>query len=157
MKPYYKENHMDPKETPTPAPESTPAEDTSTPPVESTPPADVSVSMSDPLPVDTTAAPAASGTNPGHTLGIVSLILSILGVGLVGIILGAIGLKKSKAVGQKNGLAVAGIVVGILSTIITAIIVITVSAGIAQLAGKCAELGNGVHVENGVTYTCQVN
>jgi hypothetical protein len=124
---------------------------------------DVSMSLDDApaAPVDSTApaapvsAPVVSTSeNPGHGLGIASLIVSILGVGLVGIILGVIGLNKSKKAGQKNGLAIAGIILGALNLVVVTIVVIVMSMGVAQLATKCAELGTGTHIESGVTYTC---
>jgi hypothetical protein len=62
-------------------------------------------------------APAAApvqpvGENPGHNLGIASLILSIVGIHIVGLILGIIALQQSKKAGFKNGLALAGVIVG---------------------------------------------
>ncbi len=51
----------------------------------------------------------------GHGLGIASLITSFF-VGIVGIILGIIGLNKSKKAGCKNGLAIAGIIIGAIQT-----------------------------------------
>lgn len=94
------------------------------------------------------------GENPGKTLGIVSLVLGIIGMGLVGLIVGIIGLKKSKKVGMSNGLAVAGIVVSIISIVIGLAIIAMVAFGATKLVQKCQDLGPGTHYENGVTYTC---
>ena len=121
---------------------------------------DVSMSMDDSSSAQvsetttTTTTTTVVGGNPGHGLGIASLVFSILGVGLVGIILGALGLSKSKKAGQKNGLAVAGIIVGVLNVIVVSIIIAVAAAGIGSLAAKCAQLGSGTHVEAGITYTC---
>ena len=59
--------------------------------------------------------------DPGKGLGIAAMVLGIISLlcfpyilGTLGIILGAVGLNKSKAVGMKNGMAVAGIVLGII-------------------------------------------
>jgi hypothetical protein len=103
-----------------------------------------------------TPAPVAqSSTNPGHGLGIASLILSIIGVGLVGLILGIVGLSKSKKAGHKNGLAIAGIIVGIVNIIVVTLIVVTLTSAALLLASKCNELGSGTHViDNGTTITC---
>lgn len=78
-------------------------------------------------------APAAPGyvpaavTNPGKGLGIGSMVLGILSLvlwcfyyisipgSLVGIILGAVGMKKSKDAGMNNGMAVAGLVCSIIA------------------------------------------
>jgi len=102
----------------------------------------------------TPAAAPSPVVNPGHGLGIASLITSLLGIGLVGIILGSIGLSKSKKVGQKNGLALAGIIIGAIDTVATIIIIAIVASVAAQLVQQCNDLGNGTHVVNGVTITC---
>jgi hypothetical protein len=156
---------MDPNNgTETPAPETpapTPAPEPNVEDASKAP--DVSMSLGDtsaaPAAPATDAAPAAApmtptAENPGHGLGIASLIVSILGAGLIGIILGVIGLNKSKKAGQKNGLALAGIIVGALNLIVVTIIIVVSLMGVAQLATKCAELGTGTHIESGVTITC---
>ena len=109
-------------------------------------------------PVAPVAAPAAvvspEAANPGHTLGIVSLILSIIGVHLIGLILGIVGLNKSKKAGQKNGLALAGIIIGAIGLVVGTILLVVLVSVAGQLAAKCAELGSGTHYVDGVTYTC---
>ncbi|MFY9227929.1 MAG: hypothetical protein WAO28_01195 [Candidatus Microsaccharimonas sp.] len=107
----------------------------------------------------TTLPPAAPVTgsvvaNPGKGIGIASLIVSFLGIGLVGLILGIIGINKSKAAGQGNGFAIAGIILGILNIIATIIFVIVMVGAAGVLLEKCKELGPGSHVVDGVTYTC---
>lgn len=99
------------------------------------------------------ATPMAA-VNPGHGLGIASLIVSLVGAGLIGLILGIIGLNKSKKAGQKNGLAIAGIIIGAINIVVVTIIVIVAASAAVTLVQKCNELGGGTHVENGVTYTC---
>lgn len=100
----------------------------------------------------TVAAPTA--VNPGHGLGIASLVLSLVGVGLVGLILGIVGLNKSKKAGQKNGLAIAGIIIGAINLVVVTLIIIFTTLGAIALVSKCNELGSGTHIQNGVTYTC---
>jgi len=96
----------------------------------------------------------ATGVNPGKTLGIVGLVLAFV-ANLVGLIVSIVALRKSKKAGFKNGPAVAGIVISILSLVATIAIVIGISAGAAALVGQCAEYGPGVHeLDNGVTITC---
>jgi hypothetical protein len=92
--------------------------------------------------------------NPGSTLGIVSIIVSLFGLGLIGLILGIIGLKKSKAVGMGNGAAVAGIVISILSIIGGLLVIGLLFFGASEIVQKCSELGPGTHLVDGVTYTC---
>jgi len=101
---------------------------------------------------------AQAPVNPGKTMGIVSLVLSIIGVHLIGIIVGFVGLNKSKKAGQKNGFAVAGIIVGFIGLVVVTAITIGVIGGGAAIFGvmnqTCAELGSGVWDVDGVTYTC---
>ena len=105
------------------------------------------------------ANPAASvvtptGDNPGHTLGVVGLILSIIGMHLIGLIVGIIGLNKSKKAGHKNGLALAAIIIGAIGLVVGIIVGITLIGVFTQLAATCADLGSGTHYVDGVTYTC---
>jgi len=93
-------------------------------------------------------APAA--VNPGTTLGIIGLILGVVGFFVVflgpvaGLIVSIIGLSKSKKAGQKNGLALAGIIVSsvaFIANIITAIVVVSIiSATVATFGGTAIEL-----------------
>lgn len=105
-----------------------------------------------------TTPPAAplQGVNPGKGLGIGSLITSILGLGLVGVILGAIGLSKSKKAGMSNGLAIAGIVLGVLGMIVGLLFAVVAFNGIAELANACAEaVGGTVTLDNGTVVNCE--
>lgn len=102
------------------------------------------------------AAPAPA--NPGKTMGVVALVLSIIGVHLIGIILGFVGLNQSKKAGQKNGFAVAGIIIGFIGIGIVALLLTLGGSLFAGLFGGlsqvCGELGTGVWEVDGVTYTC---
>jgi hypothetical protein len=73
--------------------------------------------------------------NPGKTTGIVAFVLSLLGLNLVGIIVGFVGLNQSKKAGQKNGFAVAGIVIGVISLVA---IVVVIASGNAIIEGVLA-------------------
>lgn len=90
---------------------------------------------------------------PGKTLGIVALILAFLAP-LIGAILGFVAKSQSKKAGVSNTPATVAIVLGLIFTIIGAIILGVSVAGAGALLGQCAELGAGVHEVNGVTYTC---
>jgi len=114
-----------------------------------------------PAPLEQAPAPATQpmaapvGVDPGHGLGIASLIVSLLGAGLVGLILGVIARNKSKAVGIKNGLALAGIIIGILNMIVVTLVVALVAYAGISVAAECSKLGNGTHVlSNGTKLTC---
>jgi len=103
-------------------------------------------------------APASSPApveNPGKTLGIVGLVLSILGFNVIALIISILGLSKSKKAGQGNGFALAGIIISSLSIVVLIIVIIvTVLLG-ASLVGQCADLGPGVwELDNGTTITC---
>ena len=106
------------------------------------------------------AAPAISPApvNPGKTMGVVALVLSIIGLHLIGVIVGFIGLNQSKKAGQKNGFALAGIIIGFIGMIIVLALIVGGGALFGSLFGGltqvCAELGSGVWEVNGVTYTC---
>lgn len=105
--------------------------------------------------------PGPSGTyyqqpvaeDPGKTLGIVGLILSFF-TALIGLIVSAIGLSKSRKAGFKNTPALIGVIIGALGTIGAVIAIIAIIAGASAIAQRCAELGPGTHESGGVTITC---
>lgn len=104
------------------------------------------------------AAPAATGENPGKTLGIVGLILAFF-VNVAGLIVSIIALNKSKKAGFKNGPALAGIIVSIVSIVIGVIIIIAVvslgAAAAGAIAEACAGFASGEMVTDGITtITC---
>ncbi len=133
-----------------------PVQAQSEPTVAEQPPVSSSPMMSEqsPTPVAPTAVPAATvAADPGHGLGIASLILAFI-FPLVGLILGIVAKGKSKSVGKSNGLALAGIIISILG-MVTGLIVsgLLVAAGMS-VAAKCKDLGPGTHYENGSAFTC---
>src|SRR5690606_18808063 len=80
-------------------------------------------------------APAAQ---PGKTLGIVALVLAFVAAP-IGVILGIVALVHSKKAGQKNGLALAAIIVGAVVTVIWIIVVtLSIIAAAAALGGAAA-------------------
>ncbi len=112
-----------------------------------------------PAPATPPLAPAAQpvGEDPGKTLGIVSLVTSLLGLGLIGLITGIIAKKKSSAAGYKNTMALVGIIISTLSMI--ALLIIFIFAIVAGMgaAQQCAKLGNGTHtLDNGAVITCNI-
>lgn len=59
------------------------------------------------------------GENPGQTLGIVSIIMTVpLGLSVVGIILGVISRNQSKKVNASTTLGTVGMVLGIVGTVL---------------------------------------
>lgn len=96
-----------------------------------------------------TPAPAAAAPSKGMT--IAGVVFAFL-IPLLGLILSIVALVQSKNAGQKNGLAIAGIIISIVWPIILAILLTTV---FASLFDACATLGPGTHdTGNGGTLTC---
>ncbi len=91
--------------------------------------------------------------DPGHSLGIASFVLSFF-IGIVGLILGIIGLSRSKKDGHKNGLALAGIIIGFIQTALVIIGTVISVIFISGLINNCNGLGNGTHSFGNITYTC---
>ena len=103
-----------------------------------------------------TSAPAyaqPAAVNPGRTLGIVGFILAFL-VSPAGIIVSAIGLSKSRKSGNKNGLALAGLILSIVFFIIAIVVTVLLVGAAVALLNQCTGLGGGVQQINGVTITC---
>lgn len=96
--------------------------------------------------------PAAA---PGKTLGIVGFILALLGpLTFVGLILSIIAFVQSRKANVPNGLALAGIIIGAVGTLIGVALIAAGIVGAGALLQQCAELGPGVHQVNGITITC---
>lgn len=91
--------------------------------------------------------------DPGRTLGIVGLVLAFV-ASVIGLVISIIARRKSSRAGYKNGLALAGIIVGIITTLITIGIITATVYGIMHVSSQCKTLGSGTHQVNGVTYTC---
>lgn len=90
---------------------------------------------------------------PGKTMGLVGLILAIVAP-VIGLIVSLIARSQSKAAGFPNGLAKAGIIVGIILTVLGIILFATIGIGFFTLLSQCADLGPGIHDVNGVMVTC---
>ena len=102
------------------------------------------------------AGPAHPGTppsTPGNGLAITGLVLAFLvaPIGLIISIIAAVRLGKARA---PKGLAIAGIIVGAVITVIWIIGIILLITVFASIFSMCAELGPGVWQVDGVTYTC---
>lgn len=114
--------------------------------------------MSDVTPPPASSYAAPSATVPGRTMGIISLVLSIVGLHLVGIILGFVALSQSKKAGQSNGFALAGIIVGFVLMVLTFVVVgLSIAGGLAFwgfISEACQDLGSGVWEVDGITYSC---
>ncbi len=95
--------------------------------------------------------------DPGKVLGLISFIGIFFGFGLISVILGIIGLKKSKQAGHRNGFALAGIILGILEIIAGIIIAVLFVMFAFTAVDVCSELGTGSHtLVNGTTVNCNI-
>ena len=103
--------------------------------------------------------PMPQGEDPGRTLSIVGLILAIV-ASIVGLIISIVARRKSSQAGYKNGVALAGIIVGIITTIGTVLLVIlfvfVFSVGTSLLQQCKGHPGQPVTI-NGKTTTCPAN
>lgn len=92
-------------------------------------------------------------TPPGRVLSIVGLVLAFL-MAPVGLVISIVAAVKLGKAGQPKGLAIAGIIVGAIITILEIVAIILVVTVFAGLISMCADLGPGVWEVGGVTYTC---
>ena len=116
-------------------------------------PADPAAGYAPPAPHGGAAYGAAPVAPPGRVLSIVGLVLAFVAapVGLIISIVAAVKLGKA---GAPKGLAIAGIIVGAVITLLWIIGIILFATVIGGVIAQCAELGPGVWDVNGVTYTC---
>jgi hypothetical protein len=103
--------------------------------------------------VDQTAGGPMPQEDPGRTLGMVGLVLSIV-ASWIGLIISIVAMRRSKRAGFRNGLAKAGVIIGSITTALGLI-----GGGIAvvaavHLASTCSDLGPGVHRVGSGTVTC---
>jgi len=80
--------------------------------------------------------PAMAAVNPGQGLGIASLVCSLIGISLVGLILGIIALKKSKEAGMSNGMALAGIIISSIGLVFGTLWLLLVIIGLASCSSS---------------------
>jgi hypothetical protein len=92
---------------------------------------------------------------PGRTIGIVGFILSFLVVvNIAALVVSIVGLVKSRRAGQKNGFALAGLIISIVGVVFLGSIVAVAVPTLIHAGQVCSQLGNGVHVIGNSTYTC---
>ncbi len=80
---------------------------------------------------------ASNAPVPGKTLGIVAFVLALVPVGLqlIGLILGIVALVQSKKAGQKNGLALAAIIISsilLVLSVVAIVVAFSVFGGLAN-------------------------
>jgi len=98
---------------------------------------------------------AAATNRPGRTLGIIGFALSFVGfIDVVGLIICIIAMVKSKRADQKNGFALAGMIISIVGILFCGGIIALIAPPLIHAGQECARLGDGTHVIGNSTYTC---
>ncbi|TCL82740.1 hypothetical protein EDF43_105294 [Rathayibacter sp. PhB179] len=86
---------------------------------------------------------------------IVGFVLAFIGfLNVAGLILSLIALIRSRRAGQRNGLALAGVIIAALGVAFIAVLLVVLVPILVDAAQTCSRLGEGVHVVGGSTYTC---
>lgn len=93
----------------------------------------------------------------GSVIGLFALIFAFV-FPLAGAIIGGIALGQARKGGYRNPLALWGMILGIVFTVVIIAVVVIVSVFTANLLTEvidvCQELGSGTHEYNGITYEC---
>lgn len=98
---------------------------------------------------------AAATNRPGRTLGIIGFALSFVGfIDVVGLVICIIAMVKSKRADQKNGFALAGMIISIVGILFCGGIIALIAPPLIHAGQECARLGDGTHVIGNSTYTC---
>ncbi len=115
------------------------------------------LSQDSPLRMKTGEAQSTSPSAPGKVLGIVSFILSLVGGGIVSIVLGIIAMVQSKKAGRKNGFALASIIIGAVSVVVVGIIWAVLFVTAANLESQCRQRGPGMYMSGDTMLTCNAD
>ena len=97
-----------------------------------------------------------------NTISIVGFILSFF-IGIVGLILSIIGLKRSKEYNSGKGLSIAGIIISSLNIIASIIIILVWSLILSafnlvtDLKDEAIEIGNDITTEITKEYLCSIS
>lgn len=98
-----------------------------------------------PAPVDYVVQPTASPIyNPGGDTAVSGMIFAFF-LPPLGLLLSIRGLRRSKRAGQRNRLAMAGIIVSVFTTILAVGVLVFFVNMLMTASAKCDELGPGTH------------
>jgi len=75
-------------------------------------------------------------------------------IDVVGLIICIIAMVKSKRADQKNGFALAGMIISIVGILFCGGIIALIAPPLIHAGQECARLGDGTHVIGNSTYTC---
>lgn len=100
-----------------------------------------------------------AAASPAYTttvvLAVTGLVLALFPVfDVAGLVLSVLAFRRSRRDGGPRGLALAGIIVASVTILLFAAGAVLLGTLFGGLFATCAELGEGVHVVDGVTYTC---
>ncbi|ROS73305.1 DUF4190 domain-containing protein [Cellulomonas sp. PhB143] len=97
---------------------------------------------------------APIGPVPGKTMGIVGFVLAFV-LPLVGLIVSIVAFVQSRKAGAKNGLALAGIIIGAVLCVLFVVAAIVVFGLFGDVIQACVDNPNGTYTLNGSEYSCQ--
>ena len=96
----------------------------------------------------------ATDTRASDTkLGVLGLVLSLF-AGPVGVVVSVVALVKSKRRGTNVPAAIAGVALGLFTTLVFGLALWLIVQFFAGTIGPCAELGPGTHETGLATYQC---
>jgi len=85
------------------------------------------------------AVSAPTGTVPGFGLGVTGFVLSMLGaLSPVGLVFSIVAFVKARRAERKNGLALAGIVIGALGTVVLAVVTVVAVVSLSNSTDVCS-------------------
>lgn len=90
---------------------------------------------------------------PGRNLGVAGLVLAMV-LGVVGVLVSVVALVQSSRVGRRNSAAIAGIVLGVLTSVVFGLVLSFVLQSFAGNVGPCAGRQPGTYEGGGVTFEC---
>lgn len=88
--------------------------------------------------------------NVGGDAAVTGMILAFF-IPIAGVIFSLLGIQKSKKAGQKNRLAVAGLVISLVITVGSLVLVGLGIVTLTNVSQKCSELGAGTHYLDSTT------
>ncbi len=89
-------------------------------------------------PKETVVRPKVEAGEPGFALGLAGFITSFV-LGIVGLVLSAVALSQSKKIGKRNTFAFAGLIIGIVKTVLDVLVIAGLIFGTVLLVNYCKE------------------
>ena len=97
----------------------------------------------------------AGGASTGNGLAIAGLVLGLLPLlNVAGLVLSIIGFRAARRENRPAVIGIVGIVISSLSIVFNLVMATIAIVVLSYTVAQCGDLGPGVHVVDGVTYTC---